>query len=174
VLKSIVEAYARRGTVVDSRRSVFNEAQEIVDYLKRLQTMAVRRSGPPFGPLLTSLVDDVVAALQRHDRWDTARKAVEERLSQLFPQFKIGVVQGPSPTPNGHIESVHFALERLGTLPPQFLNIEIPPNSALEDVHFRLLKAATSLLTLLGLWDSRRMAALKSVEVNTGSASGRR
>jgi hypothetical protein len=94
---------------------------------------------------------------------------VEERLSQLLPQFKIGVVQGSSSASNGQIESVHFALERLGTLPPQFLNIEIPPNSALEDVHFRLLKAASSLLTLLRLWDCRRMAALKSVD-----ASGRR
>jgi uncharacterized protein YbdZ (MbtH family) len=95
---------------------------------------------------------------------------VEVRLCQLLPQYKIGIVQSPSPLLNGQGESVHFALDRLGTLPAQFLNVEIPANAEPEDAHFRLLKAASCLLTLLRLWDFRRMAALKTVEVNTVDA----
>ena len=168
VLQSIVGTYARRGTVVDSLRTVFSEAQEVIDYLKRLQTIAARRSSEyPFDALIIRLIEDVMSALHRRDRWDTAREALEDRLCQLLPQFKIGIVHSPSPTEDGQVESVHFALERLGTLPAQFLNIEIPPNSTVEDAHFRLLKAASYLLTLLRLWDFRRMEALKSVEANT-------
>jgi hypothetical protein len=167
VLRSIVTTYAKRGTVVESLRSVFREAQEVIEYLKRLQTIGARRSEPLFNALITRLIDDVVTALQRRDWWDTSREALEERLGQLLPQYQIGIVQSPARPPNGQSESVHFALERLGTLPAQFLNVEIPANSAVEDAHFRLLKAASYLLTLLRLWDFRRMLALKSVEVNT-------
>jgi hypothetical protein len=167
VLKSIVSTYAKRGTMVDSLRSVLSEAQEVIEYLKRLQTIGARRSDPLFNALITRLIDDVVTALQRRDRWDTSREALEDRLGQLLPQYKIGIVQSPARPANGQSESVHFALERLGTLPAQFLNIEIPANSVVEDAHFRLLKAASYLLTLLRLWDFRRMSALKSVEVNT-------
>ncbi|RPH59524.1 MAG: PilZ domain-containing protein [Acidobacteria bacterium] len=167
VLKSIVATYARRGTAVDSLRSVFNEAQEIVDYLKRLHTIATRRSPHPFDAQVADLLEDTVAALQRRDRWETAREAIEERLSRILPQLKISIVHSPPPAVSGQGESIHFALERLGALPAQFLNVEIPPHSAVEDAHFRLLKSASYLLTLLRLWDFRRLSAVKSVEVNT-------
>ena len=167
VLKSMVATYAKRGTAVDSLKSVLSESQDVIEYLKRLQKIAVRRSQNPFGALVAHLLEDAVTALQRRDRWETARETVEGRLSRVLPQFKIGIVHSLPSTLDEQSESVHFALERFGMLPAQFLNIEIPPNSAVEDEHFRLLKSASYLLTLLRLWDFRRMSAVKSVEANT-------
>jgi hypothetical protein len=169
-LKKTVETYARRGTVVDSLKVVVGEALELVDYLKRLQTIAARRSDHLFEVLVSGLLEDVVAALQRRERWGTARKVMEERLERVLPQFKIGIVHTPSPIVRGQGESFHFALDQRGALPAQFLNVEIPPKSAVEDAHFRLLKAASYLLTLLRLWDCRRTSALNGVEANTVDA----
>jgi len=160
-LKSIVAAYIRQGATRGSDKSAVNEGLELIDYLKRLWTRAVRRPNHAFDQLVRGLLEDSVAVLQRRGRWEAAQAQLEERLRRALPQLKIQIVPAPRPTLDGRVESVHFALEPRETAPAQFLYVEIPDNHCLDEAQFRLLKAATDLMTLLRSWDCREMSALK-------------
>lgn len=146
-LKAIVEAYLKR-TDASGASGRPSAPATLIDALKHVRTAAQRR-GDPMNAHLADLLGLVIPAFARSDSPEAIVRAVQEQLARQLPLLAIYPSSEPEDTASDR-ELITLSVPTDVTRPRLAVTAEFPVGYALDEGQFRLLKASSYLLGLVG------------------------
>lgn len=145
-LKAIVEAYLKRADGSASGRP--STPATLIDALTHVR-LAAKRRGDPMNAHLADLLGLVIPAFARSESPDVIVGAVQDQLARQLPLLAIHP-SSEAEDASGDRELITLSVPTNASRPRLAVTAEFPAGYALDEGQFRLLKAGSYLIGLVG------------------------